>query len=91
KTLLEFTIGSIIYSTISSSTLSIMNRCAIYDYLTVSYLHRPVLEKWCLQEFRQSRICLLLTNPSSIMLDELEDISDDQIHFKQLEPTIYSS
>ncbi|CAF2022615.1 unnamed protein product [Rotaria magnacalcarata] len=60
----------------------------IYERLAVSYLHWPVLEKWCLQELKQSRIFLLLTNPSSIMLDELEDISDDKIHFNQLEPTL---
>ncbi|CAF4858125.1 unnamed protein product, partial [Rotaria socialis] len=73
-----------LYSTISSSTLSIMIRYATYDYLAVSYLHRPVLENWYLQDLKQSRICLLLTNPSSIMLDELEDISNDEIHLPQL-------
>ncbi|CAF2057528.1 unnamed protein product [Rotaria magnacalcarata] len=74
-----------LYSTISSSTLSIMIRYATYDCLAVSYLHRPVLENWCLQELKQSRICLLLTHLSSIMLDELEDISDDDIHLNRLE------
>ncbi|CAF2074116.1 unnamed protein product [Rotaria magnacalcarata] len=74
-----------LYSTISSSTLSIMIRYATYDCLAVSYLHRPVLENWCLQELKQSRICLLLTNPPSIMFDELEDISDDDIHLNRLE------
>ncbi|CAF3363647.1 unnamed protein product [Rotaria sp. Silwood2] len=67
-----------LYSTLPSSTLNNMIYYAIYDCLVVSYLHRPVLESWNLDQLKQSTIDLLLTTPPSIF-DQLEDISDDDI------------
>ncbi|CAF4160299.1 unnamed protein product [Rotaria sordida] len=68
-----------LYSTLPSPTLNNMTYYAIYDVLAVSYLRRPVLESWDLDQLKEATVASLLTVPL-FTFGELEDISDDDIN-----------
>ncbi|CAF1438112.1 unnamed protein product [Rotaria sordida] len=77
-----------LYSTLASSTLNNMIYYVIYDVLAVSYLRRPVLESWDLDQLRKATIASLLTVPL-FTFGELEDISDDDINDTEQTSTLH--